>query len=291
MGFLQTLPDLVTVTHQYNEPGTYDLSILANSVAGPRTSVQRTVIIGETPCDIEKLRMLNAGESNGPYPEIQQEYEYSIYPSLKINCQAFEELKYEWKVENVKNDSITEVVPFPKEILSSDVLFLAARSLQGGLYKFTLSVTATPLGISKIATGFLRVRMPKLLAVIDCGSERVMPWNQEIVLNASSSRDPNDIDNGKGSDSLSFKWFCDSNRDVSCFKSVINNNKSVLKFPPGFLDLNVSYEFFVLVTKGMRQAEASQSIKVVSGSSSPLCVRLVACTRLEVTNNINLNVD
>lgn len=263
------------MTHQYSEPGTYLLSIEVNSIVGPRTSVQRPVIIGETPCVINELHMLGAVESSGQYTVIQQGYEYSLYPSLKINCSAFKELQYKWKVERILNDSIIEIVPFPKEILSSDVLFLAARSLKGGLYKFTLSVTATPFGISKVATGFLRVRMPQLLAIIDCGSKRVMSWNHEIVLNASSSRDPNDIEVNKASGYLFFEWFCDSNRDVSCFKNKIDNKKSVLRFPPEFLIRYVSYEFFVVVSKGKRQAEASQTIRVVSGNFPPLCVRLV----------------
>ena len=218
--------------------------------------------------------MLGTGESSDQSLEIQQEYEYSLYTSLKINCRAYKELKYDWKVENILNGSITEVTSFPKEILSSNVLFLAARSLRGGLYKFTLSVTTIPLGISKVASGFLRVRIPKLLAVIDCGSERAMPWSHEIILNASSSRDPNEIDVSKASDSLSFEWFCDANRSVSCFESSINNRKSALIFPLKFLDVNVSYEFFVVVTKGTREAQASQIINVVEGNFPPLCVRL-----------------
>ena len=269
------------MTHLYSEPGTYSLSISVNSIVGPSTSIQQSVIISEAPCVLDGLRMLGAGESSAQCPEIQQEYEYSLYSSLKINCQAFDELKYDWKVENVLNGSTTEVSWFPKDLLSSNVLFLAARSLQGGLYKFTLAVTAIPLGISKVATGFLRVRTPKLLVVIDCGSERVMPWNDDIILNASSARDPNDIDVGKASDSLSFEWFCDASRSVSCFKSSINNNKSALIFPPRFLDVNASYEFFVVVTKGMRQAQTSQIIKVVAGNFSPLCVRLVTFNRLQ----------
>lgn len=275
LGILRTLPELVELTHQYSEPGTYKLSVSVNSLVGPSTSVQQSVIIGEAPCVIDSLTMLGAGESSDQCPEIQQEYEYSLYTSLKINCQAFKELKYDWKVENVLNGSITEVTTFPKEILSSNVLFLAVRSLRGGLYKFTVSATAIPLGISKVATGFLRVRIPKLLAVIDCGSERVMSWNHQIILNASSSHDPNDIDVSKADESLSFEWFCDVNRSVSCFKSLINNNKSALIFPSKFLDVNVSYEFFVEVTKGMRKAQASQIIKVMERNFPPLCVRLV----------------
>ena len=269
------------MTHQYSEPGTYSLSISVNSIVGPSASVQQSVIIDEAPCVIDGLRMLGAGESSAQCPEIQQQYEYSLYSSLKINCQDFKELKYDWKVENILNGSITEVISFPEDVLSSNVLFLAARSLQGGLYRFTLAVTAIPLGISKVATGFLRVRTPQLLAVIDCGSERIMPWNHVIILNASSSRDPNDIDVGKVSHSLSYEWFCDANRSVSCFNSSINNTRSALTFPSKFLDINASYEFFVVVTKGMRQAEASQTIKVVTGSFPPLCVRLVMLNRLK----------
>ena len=278
------LPELIELTHRYSEPGAYNLSISVNSIVGPSTSVQQSVVIGEAPCVLDGLRILGAGESSSQCPEIQQEYEYSLYSSLKINCQAFNELKYDWKVENILNGSVTEVSSFPKDILSSNVLFLAARSLQAGLYKFMLSVTAIPLGISKVATGFLRVRTPKLLVVIDCGSERVMPWNHDIILNASSSRDPNDIDVGKASDSLSFEWFCDANRSVSCFESsiIIDNKKSALIFPPRFLDVNASYEFFVIVTKGMRQAQASQIIKVVAGSFLPLCVRLVTLNKLKI---------
>ena len=109
-----------------------------------------------------------------------------------------------------------------------------------------------------------------------------MPWNHDIILNASSSRDPNDIDVGKARDSLSFEWFCDANRSVSCFKNSINNSKSALIFPPNFLDVNSSYEFFVVVTKGMRQAQASQIIKVVAGNFPSLCVRLVTFNRLNI---------
>ena len=279
---MRKLAELVGLTHQYSEPGTYSLSISVNSIVGPSTSVQQSVIIGEAPCVLDSLRMLGTGESSAQCPEIQQEYEYSLYSSLKINCQAFNELKYDWKVENILNGSITEVSSFPKDILSSNVLFLAARSLQGGLHKFTLEVTAIPLGISKVTTGFLRVRTPKLLVVVDCGSERVLPWNHDIILNASSSRDPNDIDVGKARDSLSFEWFCDANRSVSCFKNSINNSKSALIFPPNFLDVNSSYEFFVVVTKGMRQTQAIQIIKVVAGNFPSLCVRLVTFNRLKI---------
>ncbi|PFX17783.1 Polycystic kidney disease protein 1-like 2 [Stylophora pistillata] len=273
VGFLRTLPDFVTVAHQYNERGIYRLSITATSAVGPDISVQRSVYISEIPCVIHELRMLGAGDNSSQCPEIEQENEYSLYSSLKINCSNYGELEYKWKIENILNDALTKVVHLSKEVLSSSALLLESQSLRSGLYKFTLLVTAKPLGLSKSAIGFLRVRMPKLLAVIDCGNKRVMPWNQDIVLNASSSRDPNDFYDSRGKSSLSFEWFCDNNRSVSCFKESIDNRGPALVFPPKYLDLNRTYRFVVVLTKGSRKAEATQSIEVVSGSFLPLCVR------------------
>ena len=265
----------MTVTHQYNETGEYVLSISVSGVVGPPRTIQQSVNITETPCMITELRMLGAGANSTQCPEIQQEYEYALYSKLKINCYGVEELKYEWKVEQILADSNTEAVPFQRELTSSAALILASQSFKGGLYKFTLSVAAMPLGISRTAIGFLRVRLPNLVVTIDCGSERVMPWNQEVVLDGSASRDPNDIDVIAASSSLSFEWFCDENHDVSCFKGQVDNKQSVLTFPPNFLDRSTTYQFVLSVSKGLRRSEATQTIKVVAGDFTPLCVRLV----------------
>lgn len=286
MGFLRTLPNFVTVTHQYNERGIYRLSITANSAVGPSISVQQSVYISELPCIIHELRMLGAGDNSSHCPEIEQEYAYSLYSSLKINCSKYEELEYTWKIDNILNDTVTRVVPLSKEVLSSSALFLESQSLRNGLYKFILSVTAKPHGISKSVIGFLRVRMPKLLAVIDCGSKRVMPWNQDIILNASSSRDPNESCDSQGRSALSFEWFCDTNRNVSCFSGSIDNRGPALMFPPKYLDLNRKYKFVVVVTKGSRKAEATQSIEVMSGNFLPLCVRSVASCHVLIILNL-----
>ena len=219
--------------------------------------------------------MLGAGANSNRCPEIQQEYEYALYSTLKIDCYGVEQLKYEWNVEQVLADSKTKTVPFLREITSSAALVLAGQSLKAGLYKFTLSVAAMPVGISRVAIGFLRVLLPNLLVTIDCGSERVMPWNQEVVLDGSASRDPNDIDVSSASSSLSFKWFCDESHDVSCFKGQVDNKLSVLTFKPNFLDRSTTYQFVLSVSKGLRHAEAIQTIKVVDGDFPPLCVRLV----------------
>lgn len=107
-------------------------------------------------------------------------------------------------------------------------------------------------GILKVVIGFLCVCILKLLVVIDCGSERVMFWNYSIIFNVFLLCDLNDIDVGKVSDFFLFEWFCDVNCSVFCFKSLINNMKFVLRFLFMFFDVNVLYEFFVVVIKGMR---------------------------------------
>lgn len=262
--------------HQYGEPGTYTLTISAKSMVSPNTFVpSRTINIMNTPCVVNELRMLAVGENSSDCPEIPQEYEYSIYSSLQINCSGVENIKYEWKVEQLLNDSTDVSVPFHNQPLSSDVLFLPAKSMRGGLYKFTLMVTAMPLGVSKTATGFLRVRLPKLLARIDCGNERVMSWDKEVVLNGSASHDPNENDDSKANSSLIFEWFCYPSGNISCFKGLIDNKKPVLTFPPKSYDFNTTYHFVLAVTKGSRRATTIQTIKFLAGSFPAPCVRLV----------------
>lgn len=216
--------------------------------------------------------MSGAGADSDHCPEIKQDYEYSLHSSIKVDCPGAEDFIYEWRVQQVLRDSKTVNVPFTKEV-SSNFLFLSAHSLKGGLYKFTLTVTATPLGISKATSGYLRVRMPKLVATIDCGSKREMPWNQDIVLNGSRSSDPNDIDSSSAHSLLSFQWFCGPNRDTSCFQGMINDTQPVLRFPKGFLNRATTYQFVLLVTKESREAETSQTIAVRDGNFKPLCIR------------------
>ena len=273
---MSSLPRVIRVRHQYGEPGTYTLSISAKSMVSPNTFVpSRTFNIMNTPCVVNELRMLAVGENSSDCPEVPQEYEYSIYSSLQINCSGVEGIKYEWKVEQLLTDSTTVSVPFQNQPLSSDVLFIPAKSLRGGLYKFTLMVIAMPIGISKTATGFLRVRLPKLLASIDCGSERVMSWDKEVVLNGSASHDPNENNDSKANSSLIFEWFCYSSGNISCFKRPIDNKQPVLIFSPNRLDFNKTYHFVLSVTKGSRRATTMQTIKFLAGSFPPLCVRLV----------------
>ena len=217
--------------------------------------------------------MSGAGADSVHCPEIKQEYEYSLHSSRKVNCPGAEDFIYEWRVQQVLRDSETLNVPFTKEEVSSNSLFLSAHSLKGGLYKFILIVTAMPLGISKATTGYLRIRMPKLLATIDCGSTREMPGNQDIVLNGSRSSDPNDIDTSSAHSPLLFQWFCGPNRDTSCFQGRINDTQPVLRFPKGFLNSTTTYQFVLLVKKESREGETSQTIAVRDENFEPLCIR------------------
>ena len=272
MGFIHNLPAVVTVIHQFKGPGTYVLSIHVNSLVGPSTSIQQSISVSDASCAIQQVSLIGAGESRTTYTEIQQEYEFSFFSSLRINCSSYEELKYSWQLEKITNDS-NLVETLSNDTKSSGVFFIAPSSLRAGLYKLTLIVTAIPQGASKSTTGYFRVRMPRLLAVIDCGSERTMSWGREVVIDASKSRDPNEVDANKDSGALTFQWFCNERRDVSCFKGKIINKAPVLRFPAYFLEVNKSYPFLVVVSEGPRHAEAKQTIMLVQDSFPSLCVR------------------
>lgn len=78
-------------------------------------------------------------------------------------------------------------------------------------------------GILWFLIGFLCVFVLKLLVIIDCGSERVMLWNKEIVLNGFGLRDLNDVNFSFINFFLLFEWFCNFYCNVFCFKGDINN--------------------------------------------------------------------
>ena len=173
----------------------------------------------------------------------------------------------------MKPGSATQPVELPASAAdqqAQEVLF-PALSLVAGLYRVTLSLSVTPYGISSSTVGYFTVQRQALIAQIDCGHARTVSRNTEIVLNASRSYDPNDPD---GDQELSFEWFCDASRNISCFNSTIKRDGAVVVFPARFFSESTTFEFVVNVSApGGQSAEAKQIVTLVEDDIPPLCVR------------------
>lgn len=74
------------------------------------------------------------------------------------------------------------------------------------MYIVRLKVLMQNLGFSDADEEYLEIIEEPLHVKIEGGAQRLLPWEKEIILNGSSSYDPNVINGTVGS--LVFKWYC-----------------------------------------------------------------------------------
>ncbi|KAK3717311.1 hypothetical protein QZH41_002311 [Actinostola sp. cb2023] len=135
------------------------------------------------------------------------------------------------------------------------------------LYKLALTVQSLAHSVSKTAYGFLRVREPSLVALIECGRVRIESRDNDIILNASQSYDP--ANPKAGSLFLTFRWSCNGKDDM-WFGDVVRNG-SVLRIPRK--RLSDGEYVFVVEVMGFDASDGPVSEKLngyVQGPSSKL---------------------
>ena len=117
---------------------------------------------------------------------------------------------------------------------------------------------------------------------------RTLPWDAEITLDASESKDPNEMEQWSGHH-LDFEWYCMArimrNQSVlhqetdvlqSCFDSRLDTVQyfgAVWNIPAKLLQMGVEYNFQVVVINKMeeRKNHLNQTIRVVD-TEIPLIV-------------------
>jgi hypothetical protein len=178
---------------------------------------------------------------------------------------------YSWQIFNLINDSTETGVQTSEEVSLHDrELVLPSNTLTFGLKKLVVMVTVMPYGISKSVGGYVRVREPNLVALIDCGHVRTVSRAGDVILNASRSYDPGNPT--ADSSTLSFKWFCVHNGNTSWLGQDVPRNSSILRIPSKRLNIG-EYDFQVHITSGRRKASTSQKINVIESSFPTLCMR------------------
>ena len=144
-------------------------------------------------------------------------------------------------------------------------LNLERRTLSGGVYIVQVIVVLDITHLSNSAETFIRINEDLLQVLIAGGSLQQLPWNKSFSLDASASRDPNEID---GSYNFEFAWFCElesKNVSLNCFGNKVGQMEyfgAVWLIPKKRLMEGVRFTFKVRVsnTKRGRIAEAEQVI-------------------------------
>ena len=159
-------------------------------------------------------------------------------------------------------------------------LAIPKYSLMAGVYIVKLSVTIKALGYSESDQCYLEIKEVPLISKITGGSLRMLPWNQDIVLDASASYDPNILNEGRGStDLLTFKWYCKVKKgqlpfplgDGGCFgygNGLVEHIGPIWKIKARTMLKNVHFIFTVIVSNSQfktREGSSSQTIVLKSG--------------------------
>ena len=267
-GSVRKLSENVSVIHQYENPGRYNISISVSNMVGPNVTTGVQVIVKET-CIVESVVLHGAS----PTPRLSRKFsevdEIVMSVTTNMKCSSSSRLKFRWRILRI-NDSISENFPIKLENITTDqsVLRFPASQITVGMYKVLVTVIASLDGTSTDYMRFFRRIQLNLVVMLSCGSARTTSVDKPLTLNATV------VDGMKEGRSLAYEWFCDEKRDRSCFREVISRNSSVVRFPGNFLQFGESYNFVVIVTDGNRQGMASQRVSVSrSNTTLQVCLR------------------
>ena len=150
-----------------------------------------------------------------------------------------------------------------------------------------LTVSMANLGLSDSDEKYIQITEQPIYVRIEGGSRRLLQWEKEIILNGSSSYDPNVI-NGSLSN-LQFKWYCKVNPGSLPFKigsggcfgygeNLIEHSTPVWKVAPNAFIQNAVYIITLTVQSRIikrRSSSLQQYIEVKSGTVLKTPIRYV----------------
>lgn len=171
----------------------------------------------------------------------------------------------------------------PSDVLmNQSAIIIPALGLRPGGYIFQLTVTIAGLGVANADYTYIRIAGADIEARIVGGDLRSHDWEQQLILDASKSRDP--LIPAKKE--LDYTWFCTItegdaaivNSGSGCFgnaRKQVSYTGNVLTFPPRSLFEATTYVFTVNVssTGSDRWSTATQTVKVLMGNPPNIRIR------------------
>lgn len=150
--------------------------------------------------------------------------------------------------------------------------------MNAGYYSIKLDVELQGNGLDNTDEIYLVIFEDELQAKLTGGSAVQLPWQQDVLLDARKSHDPNEL-----SAQLQYEWYCElrqANQVTDCF----GNGPNVVEFfgptwliAKKVLQEGVEYTFHVVVQnveKG-RLARTKQSIVLIDKEIPMLSIRFV----------------
>lgn len=156
-----------------------------------------------------------------------------------------------------------------------------AFGLDPGEYLFQVTATISGVGSTNTDHTYIKIARADIEALITGGIVRSHDWGQELLLNASNSRDLLFPEN-----ELDYTWFCNIadgengvvNSGGGCFgngERQVEYTGAVFTIAPKILFESTNYVFTVNVSSRTtdRWSKASQTVKVLAGNPPDVQIR------------------
>ncbi|XP_022801963.1 polycystic kidney disease protein 1-like 2 [Stylophora pistillata] len=293
---IRVLPSLkFNVIFEYWQEVNYAVKLTAlNSVS--RITIHGWVIILHLPCDFPVIRIPDAGRSFG----IRRKYFRADYVTIKsrctINCLASRKTSFHWELtwisSEVDNGTTLQTDSFDK---NQSVLIVPQRSLPYGTFvvRLNVSMVGLPL-VHRHMNAYIEILPSPLLAKIIGGNAWIQSVYKKVVLDASSSHDPDYGSEDKHG--LDYFWYCKTATEDYEFPSVPEKNftsangtgangcfrngtrrlpvrADILEIQPNVLWVNTTYIFKLFVTKDSRMAVFYVQVSLTYGDPPTMSIR------------------
>ena len=174
------------------------------------------------------------------------------------------------------SDSLRRI---PSSIITSqDELTIPKHTLEPGIYRLRVTATIVNVGLSESDEAHLEITEEPIYVTIAGGSERLVSWNEDIILNGSLSYDPNVL-KGNARD-LNFTWHCQINATSTlseiekrgCLgygKTIVKQDSSIQRISADILRTDALYIVTLSAESNVipgRKSSFQQTISVRSGT-------------------------
>ncbi|KYO31114.1 hypothetical protein Y1Q_0016466 [Alligator mississippiensis] len=275
--------------HQFSQPGDFLVEVkVYNDVSSVLAQV--TVTVQELECDSPVLRLM---EPPATIPKSRPSY-FEASVDLK-GCTAYR-ARYQWEVfrsPGCQHLNEASLVPLHHVDVLTPSLILPKLSLDIGPHclRFTASLQHTPL--AQVLSLDITVIPSKLVPVIRGGSWRSWSAQLDLVLDGSSSYDPDVGMNGDTS--LQYHWTCELQNASSapCASPPLQAGANIT-VPHAMLCKATTYFFTLTIWKpGKEPASVAQTVWIEPGQILPVSIDCRSCSALasyEVSRSIHVTL-
>ncbi|XP_078670977.1 polycystin-1-like protein 2 isoform X2 [Branchiostoma floridae x Branchiostoma belcheri] len=164
------------------------------------------------------VTLQGGGASPWSAPSVQRRKSLTVRSDIKVDCDEEFTLSFSWAVYSMDADSLTPIAIPPSVSTSASELTLPKNTLPYGNVIVGLEVvvmeTESGLSVARKVAQWLTVRASPLVAHIVGGSARSVDVGSDVVVDASTSYDPDAV--VTNSTLLTYKWSCITESGTSC---------------------------------------------------------------------------